>query len=159
MEMVLQSDQMMLENEQGEGVFPRFLPLMLERPRGALRKPTTSFRSCPAFSQSEHVETDYLFGNGAPSMGTFLVCLPATLQENERVSGRPTPGGTGPRVAEDRAWATPSSPSETGLRSPPSMTRLGPGRTNGWSSEPPSTHRVHLLPSLISLPFQHPRTL
>lgn len=70
---------------------------MLERPKGALRKPITFFQSCKALSQAERVEMAYLFGNGASSMGTFLFCLPTTLQRKERgsVEGQCL-GGPGP---------------------------------------------------------------
>lgn len=95
---------MMLEREQGGGEFPGFLPLMLERPKGALRKPTTFFQSCKASSQAKHVvEMAYLFGNRASSMGTFLFYLPATLQRKDEGSeegqclGAPgPPGAAGP---------------------------------------------------------------
>lgn len=75
---------------------PRFLPLRLERTRDELRK-LSPFCSCRAFSRPDKEEMVYLFGNGAPPMGTLLFCLPATLREKGReLVGGQCPGASGP---------------------------------------------------------------
>ena len=93
---------------------PRLLPLMLERPKGALRKPTL-FWSCRAFTQPENEEMVHLFGNGASSEGTLLFCLPATLGVGK---GRESDGGRCRGVAgpprgcrRQKPWTTPSGTS------------------------------------------------
>lgn len=97
----------------GRVTVPRRLPLMLERPKGVLRKPTL-FWSCRAFTQPENEEMVHLFGNGASSEGTLLFCLPATLgvgKGRESDGGR-CPGAAGPRGSRrQKPWTTPSGTS------------------------------------------------
>jgi hypothetical protein len=58
----------------------------LERPKYAqLHCPLLELKGLFPIRKSNE-EVAYLFGNGAPSMGTFFFCLPPTLEEKGRES-------------------------------------------------------------------------
>lgn len=120
-------------------MFPGFLPLMLERPQAALRKPTTlpgATRPCPARKRGDGLpfwEWDFLDGH--------LPLQPAdhAAEKGKGTSGRPVSGGCSfLGIAEDRAPGPPLHPlPEPGLRNPPRRMLFGSGPTNGWHMECP----------------------
>lgn len=118
--MVYQSDQIMLESGQGEGVFPGFLPLMPERPQGALRKPTIFFWGCLAFSVRTHGDSSPFLERG--SLGGHIPRLPAghaVDKERESVEGQRLEAQVpGWQKIEPLGHTLQPLP-ETGLRSPP----------------------------------------
>lgn len=120
-------------------MFSGFLCLMLERPKGALRKPATFFQSREAFSQSENVEMVPFWEWGF--LDGHIPPLPVghAVGKGKGVTGRPVPGHCrSPGVAEGRVPGLHSlAPSETGPRNLPGITVFGPGPTNGCYMEPP----------------------
>lgn len=120
-------------------MFSGFLCLMLERPKGALRKPATFFQSREAFSQSENVEMVPFWEWGF--LDGHIPPLPVghAVGKGKGVTGRPVPGHCrSPGVAEGRVPGLhPLAPSETGPRNLPGITVFGPGPTNGCYMEPP----------------------
>lgn len=103
----------------------------------------------------------YLFGNRASSMGTFLFCLSAALEENGKEGSVASQclGWAGSGAAESKALDYLIGPFPgLGLLSSPSMTPFGALSTSALYVEAPWAQRVHLPPSLIGLPLQHPRS-